>query len=152
MFSMMSKKLTIEDIRKIEVQIGLKLPLQLVEHYLQYNGGVPDRTYFYSEEADIETNVQTFLPFRYVNEIGITIEDRYVDYRNRKIMPEKLLPFASDAGGNKFCIDIETGQIYIVWLDLGEVTKDCIVFLAEDFNEFMNKLDDDEDEDDEDEV
>lgn len=60
MFEKMSKALTRTDIAEIEENLGLEFPEVFVEHYLSYNGGMPTAPYFYSEEEDIETEVQVF--------------------------------------------------------------------------------------------
>lgn len=39
------------------------------------------------------------------------------DLWDRKLIPETFLPFAIDAGGNYFCIDINNGKIYYYTLD-----------------------------------
>lgn len=134
------EQLTLDDIREIEAKLNIELPKQLVKHYLKYNGGTPDKPFFSSIISDIETSVQAFLPMKYMDEIGYTLEDGYLDFINRKVIPEKFLPFAHDAGGNPFCINLENGEVVIIWLDLGEVNEDAIIFLADDFDEFLNTL------------
>lgn len=141
MFSETVKQLMPDDIREIETKLNIELPKQLVEHYLKFNGGIPDKPFFYSVVSDVETSVHAFLPMRYTDEIGYTLEDGYLDFKNRKIIPEKFLPFAHDAGGNPFCINLENGQVVIIWLDLGEVDEDAIRFLADDFDGFLDALD-----------
>lgn len=140
MFLNTAKQLTLDDIREIEAKLNIELPKQLVEHYLKFNGGIPDKPFFYSEVTDIETSVHAFLPMKYTDEIGYTLEDGYLDFMNRKVMPKKFLPFAHDAGANPFCINLENGQVVIIWLDLGEVNEEAIQFLANDFEEFLNAL------------
>ena len=55
--------------------------------------------------------------------------------------PKRFLPFAVDAGSNPFCIDMDSGEIVIIWLDKGVVTDDEIIWLANDFDEFLDFLD-----------
>lgn len=140
MFLETAKQLTLNDIREIEAKLNIVLPKQLIEHYLKFNGGIPDKPFFYSAVSDIETSVHAFLPMKYTDEIGYTLEDGYLDFRNRKVIPEKFLLFAHDAGGNPFCINLENGQVVIIWLDLGEVNEEAIRFLTNDFDEFLNAL------------
>jgi hypothetical protein len=45
-----------------------------------------------------------------------------------------------DWGGNQCCINIENGQIVIIWLDTGEVNDDTIRFVADDFDRFLDGL------------
>lgn len=140
MFLETAKQLTLNDIREIEAKLNIVLPKQLIEHYLKFNGGTPDKPFFYSAVSDIETSVHAFLPMKYTDQIGYTLEDGYLDFRNRKVIPEKFLPFAHDAGGNPFCINLENGHVVIIWLDLGEVNDEAIRFLTNDFDEFLNAL------------
>jgi cell wall assembly regulator SMI1 len=42
------------DMDHLESAIGKKLPTPFRNHYLKYNGGVPERTYWVSEEFDEE--------------------------------------------------------------------------------------------------
>ena len=140
MFLETAEQLTPDDIQEIERKVNINLPKHLSEHYLKYNGGIPDKPYFYSDISDIETCVHAFLPMKYIDEIGFTLEEGYLDFKNRKVIPEKFLPFAHDAGGNPFCINLENGQVVIIWLDCGEVSEEEICFLADDFDEFLNSL------------
>ena len=140
MFLETAKQLTLDDIRAIEIKLNIKLPKQLVKHYLKFNGGIPEKPVFYSDDSDIETSVHTFLPMKYKDEVGYTLEDGYLDFKNRKVIPEEFLPFALDAGGNLFCINLESGQVVIIWLDLGEVNEKAIRWLANDFDVFLNSL------------
>lgn len=140
MFSEVSKQLTINDIREIEEKLNIKLPEQLINHYLKFNGGIPDKPYVCSNISDIETSVHAFSPMKYDDELDYTLEECYLNYKTRSVIPEKFLPFAYDAGSNPFCINLKTGQVVIIWLDMGEVTEKEIKLLANSFDEFMNSL------------
>jgi len=146
MFSGVSKKITLSNVQEIEAKLSIKLPEQLVKHYLRFNGGVPEKTFFYSEISDIETNVKLFVPLQYVNEeyTSCTLEDTYLDFIQRGIIPVKYLPFAYDWGGNVFCVDLKLGYVVIIWMDIGEVTENSIKLLANDFREFLDNLGDED--------
>ncbi|KOP80179.1 hypothetical protein AMS59_01895 [Lysinibacillus sp. FJAT-14745] len=151
MFYKCSFQLTREDIEEVEMLLSFQLPQELKDHYLQYNGGLPKDPCFFEEQSGLETRVHVFLPMKYRNNIGYTLEEGYLDFKNRNIIPQKYLPFANDAGGNIFCIDLDSKQVVLIYLDLGEVTDGCIKFLANSFMEFINNLEecmDDEVEDD----
>lgn len=98
----------------------------------------------YSRISDIETSVNTFLSMKYKNEVGYTLEDMYLHFTNKNIIPRKYLPFACDAGSNLFCINLENEKIVILWLDMGEVNESMIPVLSNDFDEFINSLEADE--------
>ena len=72
----------------------------------------------YLRISDIETSVNTFLSMKYKNEVGYTLEDMYLHFTNKNIIPRKYLPFACDAGSNLFCINLENEKIVIIWLVL----------------------------------
>ena len=72
----------------------------------------------YSRISDIETSVNTFLSMKYKNEVVYTLEDMYLHFTNKNILPRKYLPFACDAGSNLFCINLENEKIVIIWLVL----------------------------------
>lgn len=59
-----------------------------------------------------------------------------------------MLPFAMDWGGNLFCMNVETEDIYIIYLDLGEVNESngSIRFLINGFSNFLNNLEENIDE------
>ena len=65
MFEKMSKALAREDIMEIEANLGISFPEDFIEHYLLYNGGIPIKPFFYSNEDDIEIEVQVFLPLKH---------------------------------------------------------------------------------------
>lgn len=146
MFVETSKKLSYNDINEVETKLNIVLPKQLVRHYMKYNGGIPEKSFLYSYISDIETSVHTFLPIKYEDEVGYTLEDMYVHFTSKNIFPKKYLPFACDAGGNLFCIDMENEKIVIIWLDVGEVNENMIPVLSNSFDEFLNCLEVDEDE------
>lgn len=76
--------------------------------------------------------------------MGYTLEDMYLHFTNKNIIPRKYLPFACDAGSNLFCINLENEKIVILWLDMGEVNESMIPVLSNDFDEFINSLEADE--------
>ena len=98
----------------------------------------------YSRISDIETSVNTFLSMKHKNEVGYTLEDMYLHFTNKNIIPRKYLPFACDAGSNLFCINLENEKIVIIWLDMGDVDESMIPVLSNDFDEFINSLEADE--------
>lgn len=145
MFRDTSKAVDLADIREIERNLEVTFPKQLIEHYLKYNGGNPINNFLYSEISDIETSVQTFLPLKYKNETGYTIEDMYRHFVGRNVFSGKYLPFAMDYGGNLFCVNMENGEIVMIWLDKGDVEEENIPVLSHSFDEFISSLEESED-------
>lgn len=139
MFMECSTQLTISDVNDVETILGFKLPQQLKEHYLQFNGGVPVKPCFYAQEVDLETEIAEFSPIKHKNSSKL-LEERYLDLINRNALPNRYLPFANDWGGNLFCIDLENDSVVLIWMDLGEVTERSINFLSNNFVTFINNL------------
>lgn len=142
MFQNTSKPITRADIEEMELELGIRLPESLIEHYLVYNGGIPSKPFFYSEDTDIETGIQIFSPIKYkFDHIAIkTVEEKYTFFKEKSVLMSRYLPFANDHGANQICLNLENNQIYIVYMDLGELNEECFEYLANDFYEFMNGL------------
>lgn len=145
MFERVSKALTRADIAEIEVKLGLAFPADFVEHYLSYNGGIPTKPFFYSEEEGIETEVQVFLPLKYhYCDIPIrTAEEKYVLFKGKFPLMASYFPFANDYGANPLCVNLEDGGVYIVHMDLGKLEESCFCRLAENFRDFVEALSED---------
>ncbi|MFJ8088898.1 SMI1/KNR4 family protein [Lysinibacillus sp. NPDC095746] len=145
MFIECSTELTISDLNDVETKLGFNLPEELKEHYLQFNGGIPVKPCYYAQDIDLETEIAAFSSMKYKNSSTL-LEESYLDFINRGALPKKYLPFANDWGGNLFCMDLETGNVVLIWMDLGEVTERCINFLSNSFETFINNLEKCEDE------
>lgn len=145
MFEKMSKALTRGDIAEIEINLGLALPEDFTEHYLSYNGGIPTKPFFYSEEEDIETEVQVFLPLKHRNcDIPIgTAEEKYILYKGKSPLMTSYFPFSNDYGANPICVNLEDGGVYIVHMDLGKLEDRCFHRIVESFRGFVESLSED---------
>jgi len=142
MFEKASKALTREDIAEIERSLGLAFPEDFAEHYLSYNGGIPTKPFFYSEEEDIETEIQVFLPFKYrFCDIPVgTAEEKYLLLKGKSPLMASYFPFANDYGANPICVNLEDGGVYIAYMDLGELEDRCFHRIAGSFREFVGAL------------
>lgn len=152
MFINCAKSITEGDIKNIEKLIGLEFPLRFKEHYLMHNGGFPLNDRFLMVEYDTYLSVNGFLPIKYHYEKieDWTLEEVYFHLRNRNALPENFIPFASDLGGNKICINTNTGNIYIVYMDLGNPMEEegTIRKIADSFQYFIDNLEEEEEDDD----
>jgi hypothetical protein len=142
MFDNKSKKISKAEIELIEQNLGIKFPVSFIEHYIHFNGGTPEKSYFYSEDSDIEIEVQLFLPLKYkIEEFDIdTVEHKYMLFQLKSELMKIFIPFANDYGANQICLNVNNGTIYIVYMDLGELSERCFKYLCEDFNTFVTGL------------
>ena len=106
--------ITAADLDHLESIIGKKLPLPFRIHYLKYNGGTPERTYWQSEdfEGPVEVSV-----FKSIVDSESTVLSTYQLMLKKKVLPPHLLPFANDWGGNFFCLNLDTGAISYFTID-----------------------------------
>ena len=51
--------------------------------------GESQKKILYSRISDIETSVNTFLSMKYKNEVGYTLEDMYLHFTSKNIIPRK---------------------------------------------------------------
>ena len=148
-FENSGKQITKDEIKQIEQELGIKIPDSLVEHYLKHNGGIPEKPFFYYEETDNEIEVQLFSPIKHKLD-GRTVEEKYRLFKEKSDFMCNYLTFANDYGANQICVDLNSGKVCIIYLDMGEIKDECMAFLANDFNGFISGLSensiDDEDE------
>lgn len=144
LFSNTSRPITKIEIEAFELKQGIKLPNRFIEHYLLYNGGIPSKPFFYSEDMDIETEIQIFSPIKYkFDNIDIkTVDEKYVFFKKKSMLMSSYLPFANDHGSNQICINLDNNKVYIVYMDIGELNQKCFKCLASHFNEFLSGLSD----------
>ncbi|WP_049973836.1 SMI1/KNR4 family protein [Azospirillum sp. B4] len=105
------------EMAEIESGLQFKMPKAFKEHYARYNGGVPESPNFDPEDDDLESlEVSEFLPLKYPTDDDRTLEKTYASLVARDVLPDDLLPFALDWGGNFFCLDRD-GQVYFYTTD-----------------------------------
>jgi hypothetical protein len=92
----------------LESAIGKKLPSPFRNHYLKYNGGIPERTYWLSEDFDEPLEVAAFKP---IGGDSSSLLSTYQSMLKKQVIPAHLLPFANDWGGNFFCLNLDSGSI-----------------------------------------
>jgi hypothetical protein len=113
------KKLSETELALVEKKIGGPLPPQLREHYSLYNGGAPQKQWFLDGDGD-EYSLHAFKPMLHRRVEGETLfEDTVVNMRKRNLLLKPYLPFATDDGGNFFCIRPD-GSIYYCAMDSSE--------------------------------
>ncbi|ALI01330.1 SMI1/KNR4 family protein [Pseudomonas sp. FW306-02-F02-AA] len=107
-FSDYEKAITPANLDQLESVIGKKLPAPFRNHYLKYNGGMPERAYWVSEDFFDPIEVASFRPITYGEP---TLLSTYQLMLKKQVLPAHLLPFADDLGGNFFCLNLDSGAI-----------------------------------------
>ena len=97
-FTHVSATVTAADLDNVGQRCGFIFPYEVREHYLKYNGGHPDRNRFPGVKGTFV--IHDFLPIQLVEKLIQWIK---VDQR---LLPEWLVPFASDPCGNFYCFSV----------------------------------------------
>ena len=138
-----SKALDEADIFNVEKVLGFELPSEFKEHYLEYNGGYPESDRSNWKDGST-TTINTFASIKYD---GFSHLEKV--YKNLAIeelyLPEKILPFATDDGGNLFCISArekDYGCIYYCNNDHYNVNhkEECLTLVDKSFKGFIANL------------
>lgn len=139
-FTEIEQRILEADIRNVKHKLGVSFPEQIVQHYLQYNGGAPDPYCFVIEDGTV-LMVQEFLAIKYGN---ITLEYTYNTLTNNDApIPVNLIPFASDPGGNYFCFDQDDkGSIYYYDAEHYDDPKRAFRKISNSLDDFLNRLKD----------
>jgi cell wall assembly regulator SMI1 len=139
-FDDVAPPLSQEDLQAAERAIGFGLPSDLRRHYLKWNGGIPRRDTHVDSDG-IERGVQEFIPIKHHPE-GWTIENKILDLvQTRKLIPDTLVPFAVDYGGNFFCVSREDQSVVYYAMDTWvDARKARPVRIASSLEEFIDGL------------
>ncbi|KFN02010.1 WXG100 family type VII secretion target [Bacillus clarus] len=118
------------------------------EHYLTYNGGEPERYVFVDEDGE-EYIVTQFIPIKYDEESGRNLEYCLDTLRVGKVLPDWLIPFADETGGDLYCFSLkegEEGSIYY-WsheYEFGEDPEEHVFYLTNSLKTFIDSMVEDE--------
>lgn len=122
------QELSLEDIQEFENEFQVKLPIELKELLLKYNGGVFD-----GEMQDYAFGL--LMPIKYgINTLEESIDTLQITEEH---IPKEEIPFADDQGGNVFTISTKEedyGKIYYWEMDVGEPRRN---FVANSLNDFF---------------
>jgi cell wall assembly regulator SMI1 len=141
-FTRTAPALSQDDIAHAEAAMDLSLPPQFIEHYLRFNGGVPSKPCVINRRTDsiIYLKVFSSLCHKRPNSDNHTIEEAYLGFQARKVLPPEYLPFSYDDGGNQFCIHLPTQKIVYILMDMGEFNESLVTDIALSFDAFINSL------------
>lgn len=142
-FSETSPAVNKADIEQIEKDLGIVFPNDFVRHYLQHNGGYPEADTYKWHNGE-STTVNTFYSLKYEG-FG-KIEDTYENLvLAEKYLPSGLVVFATDDGGNFFCVSVreeDYGKVYYFNNDHYDVIKPeaALTLLEDAFADFIAHL------------
>ncbi len=117
-----------EQILKVEVELGVKLPIEYLQFLTQGNGGVPE-TNIFKVSTNNDSGISEFISLdRIVYEAGL-IKDQ---------IGKDFVPVAHAEGGNYLCLAVtglSTGSVY--FLDHEIPGEDGLIKLASSLKEFL---------------
>lgn len=139
------------DITKTEEKLSITLPDDFVSHYLQFNGGISEKSWWDGDEDFEPTEMAAFKPFAYNSQTNNApeslIDGCYISMVDREVIPKDLLPFANDWGGNFFCLDLDNYSIVYFATDsfdedltMQENHRKLQRYLTNSFANFVNGL------------
>jgi cell wall assembly regulator SMI1 len=137
--------LFMEDLENFEKFLGTRLPEDYRNFLIEHNGGSPEEYLVCwpgsSEPCEVwndSLGLHNGPTYARLDSVANGLKD---------YLPEGVLPFASDPGGNHFCIGISgeyTGKIYF-WDHEEPDSKKSISLLSDSFSNFIANLVGDED-------
>ena len=133
------------DFGMIEQELNIVFPQEFKEHYLIYNGGYPENS-FYRWPDGTTTHINSFSSLKHKG--FESIEDSYNNLiLMESYLPKQILLFATDDGGNFFCISCrknDFGYIYYCNNDHYNTEKpeECLSLLDKSFKHFVDNLSD----------
>ncbi|HVV34423.1 MAG TPA: SMI1/KNR4 family protein [Vitreimonas sp.] len=141
MFANTYPKLSEVDLDAVEQRLGVALPDDLRDIYLQFNGGRPLRNVFRS--ASEEYDIQQFLAMKYADD-NSSFEGTYEDLaKGNQFFPKGMIPFAVDDAGDYFLYSTRPESFGSIWFNQSDYINDpnrFLVRLAESLNAFLSAL------------
>lgn len=145
------KKIGRADITKTEEKLSITLPDDFVSHYLQFNGGISEKSWWDGDEDFEPIEMAALKPFAYNSQTNNApeslIDGCYISMVDREVIPKNLLPFANDWGGNFFCLDLDNYSIVYFATDsfdedltMQENHRKLQRYLTNSFANFVNGL------------
>jgi hypothetical protein len=117
-FKNSAQSLTGDVLSDVERRLGFRLPDDIRRQYLVCNGGIPEKRYYLTKQR-IELGVTRFLPSRYRTSPRSRTLEEVVEslVHEKKLIPEHLLPFAENDGGDFYCLDRRDQSVVYYTMD-----------------------------------
>ncbi|EOI3557141.1 SMI1/KNR4 family protein [Cronobacter dublinensis] len=139
------------DIERLEIQVAYKFPGSFVTLYLKYNGGVPEKSWWDDGNEFEPIEVAIFKAIDTAasgsKDVSSTINECYKLMVSRRVIPDYLIPFGNDWGGNFFCINKKDDSVVFYAVDafddeasLEDNHKNLQQILSPTFEGFINSL------------
>ena len=129
-------KLRPDDICSFEEKFDIRLPFEMAEFYLQFNG-----LEIYLSKIEKDTTifqVDAFYSIKHSFSSRLPTVDTLIEWdRMDGFVDYKMVPFAKDQGGDSYCCDSASGEIYIIRSD----DIDIPINICDTFTEFLSVLD-----------
>jgi len=146
-------KVYVSDFAVLEEQISAKLPDSFRDFYLASNGGVSNKDWWESEGQYEPFRVKRF---KAIAQSGASdaMDTKYIGgcystMVGRNVIPQTILPFAIDDGGNFVCLDLKDGCVcfyatdtYDPDLTTAQNHLNSYRWLADSFSDFLSGLKD----------
>ncbi|MDR6226171.1 SMI1/KNR4 family protein [Desmospora profundinema] len=131
--------LTEDEIKEVEAALGISFPKEYKKIVQKYNGALiePNVIDFNDEEEVFEMLID-LLPNQEFNIVS-TVKA----FQKRERLPEKVIPIATDPGGNYFCYDFRISESHppIVFYDHEfEWDDDNLTYVRPNLTELLNDL------------
>lgn len=138
-----SQAITLSDIENVAKKLDLVFPDDFKEHYLLYNGGYPEKdTYSWSNGE--KTTINTFFSIKYD---GFDILEKVYEslILSKNYLSKGIVPFATDDGGNFFCISCtrkSLGEVFYCDNNHYNVNNkdECLIQIENSFTDFLNNI------------
>ena len=140
-----AKPLTSDELNCVLDKFGIDMPGDLKAHYLAHNGGSPKKYLFH--DGDAIYVLQGFLPIKHAS-AGHRFEDVIHDLqddlkRGCRVLPDYLIPFATDPGGDYYCISNrceDFGNIFIFRCEHFDQPVRACKKLANSLRDFIDQM------------
>lgn len=135
--------ITLEEIKEVENKLNINFPREFIDHYLKYNGGVPENgKYLWPEGGKTKIRFSSIKYEGFVNNLEESYEDLVL---TESYLPSGIVPFANDEGGNLFCISTrkeDYGVVYYCNNDHYNTSnkEECFTQLDKSFRHFIDSL------------
>ena len=144
-FQDVQQRLSEADLVDVERRLGIRIPDGVGRHYLENNGGTPERPCWELDNGE-QLCISEFLAMKYSGGDSATLEDTYQSGLKKNILNPGMVPFARDWGGNYFVFD-DQGQVFFyamdAWSDkltVEQNKKKAAKLLTRSFSTFVDKL------------